>query len=125
LHLFYCSGHGASGFPAHNAAAYNPCEREAKVKGVLVVAVVCLAVGIGVIFGYCNGTTGLQFGYPLSASSIHIDITTTGAGVPIAVGLVSIGSILLVVATIIAVTGMVRRKGNMEPTRRRESAFEE
>ncbi|MGC1422350.1 MAG: hypothetical protein WA354_22410 [Terracidiphilus sp.] len=94
-------------------------------KGVLVVAVVCLAVGIGVIFGYCHGTTGLQFGYPLSVSSIHIDITTTGAGVPIAVGLISIGSLLLIVATIIAVIGMFRRKVDMEPTRRRETAFEE
>ena len=94
-------------------------------KGVLVVAVICLAAGIGVIFGYCNGTTGLQFGYPLSASSIHIDITTTGAGVPVAVGLVSIGAFLLIVATIIAIVGIFRRKGNSHPTRRRETAFEE
>jgi hypothetical protein len=95
------------------------------VKGVLVVAVVCLAAGIGVIFGYCNGTTGLQFGYPLSASSIHIDITTTGAGVPIAVGLLAFGAFLLIVATIIALVGMFRRKSDTEPTKRRETAFEE
>ena len=94
-------------------------------KGVLVVAVVCLAAGIGVIFGYCNGTTGLQFAYPLSASSIHIDITTTGAGVPVAVGLVAIGAFLLIVATIIALVGMFHRKGDNLPSRRREAAFEE
>ena len=94
-------------------------------RGVLVVAVVCMAAGIGVIFGYCNGTTGLQFGYPLSASSIHIDITTTGAGVPAAVGLVVIGALLLIVATAIALIGMFRRRGDMEPTKRRETAFEE
>jgi uncharacterized membrane protein YphA (DoxX/SURF4 family) len=95
------------------------------VKGVLVFAVVCLAAGIGVIFGYCHGTTGLQFGYPLSASSIHIDITTTGAGVPIAVGLLAIGAFLLIVATILALVGLFRRRGDMGPTRRRETAFEE
>jgi hypothetical protein len=95
------------------------------VKVVLVVAVVCLGAGIGVIFGYCHGTTGLRFGYPLSASSIHIDITTTGVGVPVAVGLVGIGTFLLIVTTIIALFGMFRRRGDMEPTRRRESAFEE
>jgi uncharacterized membrane protein len=95
------------------------------VKGVLVGAVVCLAAGIGIIFGYCHGTTGLQFGYPLSVSSIHIDITTTGAGVPIAVGLISIGSLLLIVATIVAVVGIFRRRSDMEPARRRETAFEE
>ena len=94
-------------------------------KGVLVFAVVCLAAGVGVIFGYCNGTTGLQFAYPLSASSIHIDITTTGAGVPIAVGLVAIGAFLLIVATIIALVGMFRRSGESAATRRREAAFEE
>ena len=99
--------------------------QEARVKGVLVVAVVCLAAGIGVIFGYCHGTTGLSFGYPLSASSIHIDITTTGAGVPVAVGLVAVGAFLLIVATIIAVIGLFRRRDEMEPTRRRDTAFEE
>jgi hypothetical protein len=95
------------------------------VKGVLVVGVLCLAAGIGVIFGFCNGTTGLQFGYPLSASSIHIDITTTGVGVPAAVGLTLLGSFLLIVATIIALVGLLRRNGAYPPTRRRESAFEE
>lgn len=94
-------------------------------KGVLVVGVLCLAAGIGVIFGYCHGTTGLQFGYPLSASSIHIDITTTGAGVPIAVGLVAIGAFLLIVDTIIALVGIFRGRGNGGPLKRRESAFEE
>ena len=94
-------------------------------KGVLVVAVVCLAAGIGVIFGFCNGTTGLSLGSPLSASSIHIDITTTGAGVPIAGGLVAIGAFLLIVATFIALIGLLRRNGEFPPSRRREAAFEE
>jgi hypothetical protein len=95
------------------------------VKGVLVIAVVCLAVGIGVIFGFCNGTTGLQLGYPLSASSIHIDITTTGTGVPIAVGLIGIGALLLIVATVIAIAGITRGQREAAPSRRRETTFEE
>jgi hypothetical protein len=98
------------------------------VKGVLLVAVVCLAAGLGVVFGYCHGTTGLSFAYPLSSSSIHIDITTTGAGVPVAVGLLAVGAFLLVIATIIAVIGMFRGEDDDTPdtpTRRRESAFEE
>ena len=96
-------------------------------KGVLVTAFACLAAGLFVIFYFCNGTTGLQFGYPLSACSIHIDITTTGAGVPGAVGLVSIGSFLLIVATMIALIGMFRHKSDIAPTttRHRDSAFEE
>jgi hypothetical protein len=103
----------------------NPAKKEADVKGVLVVAVACLAVGIGVIFGFCNGSTGLSLGSPLSASSIHVDITTTGAGVPIAVGLVALGVFLLIVATAIAIVGMTRRESEAGPSRRRESAFEE
>jgi hypothetical protein len=95
------------------------------VKGALVTAVACLAAGLFVIFYFCHGTTGLQFGYPLSASSIHIDITTTGAGVPVAAGLVSIGAFLLIVATIIALIGLFRRKSDILPARHRESTFEE
>ena len=94
-------------------------------KGVLVAAVACLAVGLFVIFYFCNGTTGLQFGWPLAVSSIHIDITTTGAGVPIAVGLTLTGAFLLIVATVIALIGMFRRKGEIVPTKRRDTAFEE
>jgi hypothetical protein len=93
-------------------------------KGVLVTAVACLVAGLFVIFYFCHGTTGLSFAYPLSGCSIHVDITTTGFGVPGAVGLVAIGAFLLMVATIIAVIGMFRRKGDIEPTKRRETAFE-
>ncbi len=45
---------------------------------VLIGSVLFLAVGLGLIFGFCNGTTGFSFGYPFSATSLHIDITTTG-----------------------------------------------
>ena len=93
-------------------------------KAVLVIAVVCLAVGLFIIFYFCQGTTGMQYGYPLSASSIHIDITTTGSGVPIAVGLVALGAFLLIVDTIIALIGLIRRPGDIPPTRHRESTFE-
>jgi hypothetical protein len=95
------------------------------VRGILVVAVACLAAGLFVIFSFCNGTTGLSFAYPLSGCSIHIDITTTGAGVPGAVGLTLIGTLLLIVATIIALIGMFRRKSDDTPAKRRETAFEE
>jgi hypothetical protein len=95
-------------------------------KGVLVTAVACLTAGLFVIFYFCHGTTGVQFGSSLSECSIHIDITTTGAGVPGAVGLVSIGSFLLIVATVIALIGMFRSKRDVAPmTRHRDSTFEE
>ena len=94
-------------------------------KGVLVAAVFCLAIGLFIIFYFCNGTTGLSLAYPLSGASIHVDITTTGAGVPIAVGLIAVGSFLLIVDTIIALVGLLGRKGEYPPSKRREAAFEE
>jgi hypothetical protein len=94
-------------------------------KGVLVAAVSCLVAGLFVIFYFCNGTTGLQFGWPLSACSIHIDVTTTGAGVPVAVVLTLIGAFLLIVATVIALIGLFRPKSEIVPTKRRDAAFEE
>jgi hypothetical protein len=48
------------------------------VKPLLLISVVCLAVGVGLVFGYCNGSTGMALGDSLAAASIHIDITTKG-----------------------------------------------
>ena len=94
-------------------------------RGVLVVAVICLAVGIGVLFAFCHGATGVQLASPISAASVHLDITTTG--IPAIVGLVltMLGAFLLIVATIIALAGMRGNGGNHGPLKRRENAFEE
>ena len=94
-------------------------------RGVLVTAVLCLAVGIGVFFGYCHGTSGVQFDFPVSATAIHLDITTTG--VPAIVGLVLtlVGAFLLIVATLLALIGHRRKNDEDTPARRRDSAFEE
>ena len=93
-------------------------------RGVLIFAVVCLAVGIGVLFAFCHGNTGVQFAYPLSAASVHIDMTTTG--IPAIGGFVlsMLGVFLLIVATIIALV-TIRGDGTRGPIKRRESAFEE
>jgi hypothetical protein len=79
------------------------------VKGVLIVAVVFLAGGVGLIFGYCNGTTGFNFGSPISGSSLHIDITTNGVPALAGLALTGAGASLLVVATVIAMIGTFRR----------------
>jgi len=95
------------------------------VKGVLVTAVVCLAVGIGVFLGYCHGTTGFQFSDSISAVSIHLDITTTGVAAIVGLVLTLAGAFLLTVATVIALIAIFRRKGESGPMKRRENAFEE
>lgn len=93
-------------------------------KGVLVTAVACLAVGIGVLFAFCHGNTSVQLASPLSAASVHVDLTTTGIPAILGLILTVLGAFLLIIATIIALFGM-RRGGNHGPLKRRESAFEE
>jgi hypothetical protein len=106
--------------------AYNPAQREGLVRGVLVVAVFCLAIGVGVLFAFCHGTTGFSFSTAVADTSLHIDMTTTGPAAIVGLGLTVIGSFLLIVATIIALTGMFRRTVvDHTPAKRRESAFEE
>ena len=70
---------------------------------ILIGAVLFVGVGLSLIFGYCNGTTGLNIGYPWSGTSVHIDITTTGIPVLIGMPLTVIGSALLLAALILAV----------------------
>lgn len=96
-------------------------------RGVLVTAVICLAAGLGVLFGFTHGTTGFTFDVPASAAStsLHIDITTTGIPAILGLGLTVIGAFLLIVATIIALVGTRRHAVDNAPTKRRESAFEE
>ena len=94
-------------------------------RGVLVTAVVCLVVGLWVLFAFCHGTAGVQYASPLSGASVHLDITTTGLPSMIGVALSALGAFLLIVATIIALIGLFRRDGNSGSMKRRESAFEE
>lgn len=94
-------------------------------RGILVTAVVCLAVGIGVLFAFCHGNTGVQFAYPLSAASVHVDITTNGIPAILGLILTVLGAFLLIVATIIALATMRRGNGENGAVKRRENAFEE
>lgn len=94
-------------------------------RGVLVTAVICLAIGLGVLFGFTHGTMGAKLASPLSAASVHVDITTNGIPAILGLGFTVIGAFLLIVATIIALVGMRRHAIDNTPTKRRESAFEE
>ncbi len=60
-----------------------------------------------------------MYGYPLSGTSLHIDITTKGVPAAVGVGLTAIGIFLLVVAAMIAMVGTFRR-GDAPMTRRQE-----
>ncbi|MDE3202326.1 MAG: hypothetical protein KGN79_15550 [Acidobacteriota bacterium] len=69
----------------------------------LILAVLMLAGGLGLIFGYCHGNAGLNVGYPFAGSVVKLSIETYG---PAAVGgpvLTLLGLIALVWALLCAV----------------------
>jgi hypothetical protein len=72
------------------------------VRSLLLVSVILLAVGISILFAYCNGTTSLSAGYPFSGTSLHLDVTTTGAPAVIGIPVTLLGAFLLIVAWILA-----------------------
>lgn len=95
---------------------------------VLIGAIIFLAAGLGLLFAYCHGTTGINLGYPWNVTSIHIDITTTGLPALIALPLLGAGLLLLFIALIAAIVSMLR---SPQPARsadlsmRRQEPFEE
>ncbi len=70
-------------------------------------AVLFLACGLGLIFGYCSGATNFTASYPFTSSTLHLDVLTNG---PAAVGgvlLTAVGLLLLLWATLAAIVGQV------------------
>jgi hypothetical protein len=72
----------------------------------LIGAVVFLAAGLGLILGYCHGSTGFNAGYPLAGSTLHLDLTTTGPAVVGGMVCTAIGCLLLVWAFLAAVVSL-------------------
>jgi hypothetical protein len=73
----------------------------------LIASIVFLAAGLSLILGYCHGATSLNAAYPLSASALHIDITTNGAGAVGGIALTAIGLLLLVWALLAAIVSQI------------------
>jgi hypothetical protein len=62
----------------------------------LIVSVIFLGAGLGLILGYCHGTTSFNAAYPLAGSSLHLDLTTTGPAVLGGMVCTAIGCIMLI-----------------------------
>jgi uncharacterized membrane protein len=72
----------------------------------VIASVLFLCTGLGLIFGYCNGTVGMSMATPLSGSSLNICTTTNGPG-----ALTVMGVLLLIFALIWSIVGQFRRDG--------------
>jgi hypothetical protein len=96
----------------------------------LIGAVVFLAIGVGLIVRYCQGTTAFNVAYPFSGSTLHIDLTTTGPAVLGGLFLIAIGLLFLVWSVLAAIVHQITLAtggdDRMESIigRRREPAFE-
>ena len=75
----------------------------------VIAAVLFLAAGLGLLFGFTDGTTGLNVGYPFSVTRLHVDITTTGIPALVGMPLVAAGALLLFFALIAAIVSQFRR----------------
>ena len=91
----------------------------------VIAAVIFLAGGMALLFGFTNGTTGLSLGYPFSETRLHVDLTTTGVPALVGIPLVAAGTLLLFFALVAAVASQFQRPPEPPialnlPTRRRE-----
>ena len=73
----------------------------------LIASVLFLATGLSLIFGYCNGTSSLNAAYPIAASVLHLDITTSGPAALGGITLTAIGVLLLIWALLGAIVGQI------------------
>jgi hypothetical protein len=88
----------------------------------LIGAVLFLGAGLGLIIGYCHGTTGFSAAYPFTGSMLHIEMTTTGPGVLGGLALLVVGAVFLVWAFLAAIVSLFT--WNDEPRRTRERIVE-
>lgn len=72
----------------------------------LILAVIFLSAGLGVIIGYCNGTTGFSASYPFTNSILHLEMTTVGPGVVGGLAATAIGLLLMVLAFFAAIVSL-------------------
>jgi len=93
-------------------------------------AVVCLVTGVALIVAYCRDASAASIAFPISLSTLHLDLTTSGPGVPGGLIFVALGVLLLVwslLAAIVSQIGLLlHREDRMESifARHRVPAFD-
>jgi hypothetical protein len=76
-----------------------------KSDGPLILAVLFLAAGLCLIFGYGVSTAGLNAAYPVSAANLQMSIAVTGPAAIGGMALTALGVLLMAWALICAVVG--------------------
>jgi hypothetical protein len=73
----------------------------------LIVAVACLASGVGLIIGYCQGAASMNAAYPFTGSMLHIELTTNGPAVLGGIALIALGLLLIAWAVLAAFVSQI------------------
>jgi hypothetical protein len=73
----------------------------------LIAAILFLAAGLSMTFWYCQGTAGLSAGFPVSSSTIHFSVTTSGPAALGGIVLTAIGLALLIWSALVAIFGQL------------------
>jgi hypothetical protein len=77
-----------------------------KSDGPLILAVLFLAAGLTVIFGYGVGTGGFNAAYPFAAANFQMSISTAGPAAVGGMALLAVGVLVLVWALAAAIVGL-------------------
>jgi hypothetical protein len=75
----------------------------------LIASILFLATGLFLTFAYCQGTAGLSAGFPVSSSTIHFSVTTSGPAALGGIVLTAVGLALLIWSTLVAIFGQLMR----------------
>jgi hypothetical protein len=73
----------------------------------LIAAILFLAAGLCMTFWYCQGTAGLSAGFPISSSTIHFSVTTSGPAALGGIVFTAIGLALLIWSALVAIFGQL------------------
>lgn len=73
----------------------------------LIASVVFFATGLSLILGYCTGASSLNAAFPIGASTLHLDITTSGPAALGGIALLGLGLLLLIWALLAAIVHQV------------------
>lgn len=73
----------------------------------LIASVSCLVAGICLTLWYCQGTAGLSAGFPVSSSTIHFSVATSGPAALGGIVLTAIGVVLLLWSVLVAIFGQL------------------
>jgi hypothetical protein len=73
----------------------------------LILSILCLIGGFCLTLWYCQGSAGLSAGFPVSSSTIHFSVTTSGPAALGGIVLTAVGVLLLLWALLVAVFGQL------------------